>query len=159
MSAKRFPSMMGALAMTLTLVMTLALGANAFAQPAQQPRRAAPAPAEIPAPASLETPPPYERQLLRLSEILGALEWLTSVCGEDSAAKARGQWRARMAALIESEGATTQRRERLAGGYNRGYRGYEATYRACTQNARLVITRFLDEGGRIARDIGNRYTD
>jgi uncharacterized protein (TIGR02301 family) len=47
----------------------------------------------------------------------------------------------------------------LAGGYNRGYRGYEATYRACTPNARLVITRFLDEGGQIARDIGNRYTD
>jgi len=116
-------------------------------------------PHKTPTPAPLEIPPPYERQLLRLSEILGALEWLTSVCGEDSAAKSRGQWRARMAALIESEGATTQRRDRLAGGYNRGYRGYEATYRACTPNARLVITRFLDEGGRIARDIGNRYTD
>jgi uncharacterized protein (TIGR02301 family) len=153
MNAKRFSFTAAALGITL------GLGANAFAQQAQQPRRAAPAPAEIPAPAPLETPPPYERQLLRLSEIMGALEWLTSVCGEDSAAKARGQWRARMAALIESEGATTQRRERLAGGYNRGYQGYEATYRACTPNARLVITRFLDEGGRIARDIGNRYTD
>jgi len=153
MNAKRFSFTAAALGITL------GLGANAFAQQAQQPRRAAPAPAEIPAPAPLETPPPYERQLLRLSEIMGALEWLTSVCGEDSAAKAKGQWRARMAALIESEGATTQRRERLAGGYNRGYQGYEATYRACTPNARLVITRFLDEGGRIARDIGNRYTD
>jgi uncharacterized protein (TIGR02301 family) len=153
MNAKRFSFTAAALGITL------GLGANAFAQQAQQPRRAAPAPAEIPAPAPLETPPPYERQLLRLSEIMGALEWLTSVCGEDSAAKARGQWRARMAALIESEGATTQRRERLAGSYNRGYQGYEATYRACTPNARLVITRFLDEGGRIARDIGNRYTD
>lgn len=152
------------------LCITLGLGANAFAQQAQQPQQApqprrpppvspAPDPVPAPAPAPVEAPPPYERQLLRLSEILGALEWLTSVCGEDSSAKARGRWRARMAALIESEGATTQRRERLAGAYNRGYRGYEATYRACTPNARLVITRFLDEGGRIARDIGNRYTD
>ena len=156
MSAKRFPSIMGVLALTL------AFGAGGLAQPAQQPRQAAPA-APAPAapaapPAPLETPPPYERQLLRLSEILGALEWLTSICGEEST-RANGQWRARMLALIESEGATPQRRERLAGAYNRGYRGYEAPYRACTPNARLVIMRFLDEGGRIARDIGNRYSD
>lgn len=152
MSAKCFSVSISALALTL------ALCASALAQPAQPPRQAAPPPAEIPAPAPLETPPPYERQLLRLSELLGALEWLSSVCGEDPA-KTSGQWRARMVALIESEGATAQRRERLAGAYNRGYRGYETTYRACTPNARLVIMRFLDEGGRIARDIGNRYSD
>ena len=128
-----------ALAITLTLAPALA----------QQPA----------APVQLETAPPYERQLLRLSEILGALEWLTNVCGEDSATMIRGQWRARMLALIETEGATPQRRERLAGGYNRGYRGYEATYRTCTPNARLVIGRFLDEGGRIARDVGNQYSE
>lgn len=97
--------------------------------------------------------------MLRLSEILGALEWLSAICGQDAAAKANGQWRARMSALIESEGATPQRRERLAGSYNRGYRGYESTYRTCTPHARLVITRFLEEGGRIARDVGNRYSD
>lgn len=158
MIASRFSSLTGALALTI------ALACSALAQPApapQQPRRpAAPAPVSpAPVPAPPETPPPYERQLLRLSEILGALEWLTSVCGQDTAAKANGEWRARMLALIESEGATSQRRERLAGGYNRGYRGYETTYRACTPNARLVIARFLEEGGRIARDVGNRYSD
>ena len=145
----------GALAIALALT-------PAFAQQQQQPaptRRTAPAPTAIPAPAPLEAAPPYERQLLRLSEILGALEWLTNVCGEESVTMIRGQWRARMLALIEAEGATTQRRERLAGGYNRGYRGYEATYRACTPHARLVIARFLDEGGRIARDVGNQYSD
>ena len=147
----------GASALALVFVLTLA---PAFAQETPAPtRRAAPSPATTPAPAPLEAAPPYERQLLRLSEILGALEWLTNVCGEDSATMLRGQWRTRMLALIGTEGPTPQRRERLAGGYNRGYRGYEATYRACTPNARFVIARFLDEGGRIARDVGNQYSD
>ena len=40
-----------------------------------------------------------------------------------------------MKALIESEGVTPARRDRLAGAYNRGYRGYALTYRVCTPAA------------------------
>jgi uncharacterized protein (TIGR02301 family) len=63
-----------------------------------------------------------------------------------------------MAALIEAEGATPARRDRLAGAYNRGYRGYEASHHACTPNGRLALRRFLEEGGRIARDVASRYS-
>ena len=41
--------------------------------------------------------------------------------------------------------------------FNRGFRDYELTYRACTPTAREIVGRFLDEAGRIAKDVANRY--
>jgi uncharacterized protein (TIGR02301 family) len=105
-------------------------------------------------PASPDTAaPPYERQLLRLAEILGALSFLRDICGDNDSA----EWRRRMAALIDAEGVTEARKERLAGAYNRGFRSYETIYRACTPNAELAITRYLDEGQKIVRDVSSRY--
>ncbi|PWB81653.1 MAG: TIGR02301 family protein [Methylocystaceae bacterium] len=98
-------------------------------------------------------PPPYEPQLLRLSEILGALAFLRDLCG----AKDGDDWRAKMASLLEAEAKTAARRQKLAGAFNRGFRGYETTYRACTPNAESAISRYLEEGGRIAHDITYRY--
>jgi uncharacterized protein (TIGR02301 family) len=110
------------------------------AQPEAQP------PAEGP-------PPPYEAQLLRLSEILGALSYLRDLCGSEDG----DDWRAKMSALLEAEAKTGQRRLKLTGAFNRGFRGYETTYRSCTPNARTAISRYLDEGGRIAHEIAYRY--
>lgn len=144
-----------AVALAATII---AAGLPAHAQ--QRPTQGAgrpPASATQPPPAPpqpLETPPPYERQILRLAEIMGALAWLTEVCGESS----MDAWRGQMASLLETEGATQARRERLAGSYNRGFRGYGAMHRRCTPHARLIITRFRDEGGRIARDVATRYS-
>jgi len=42
--------------------------------------------------------------------------------------------------------------------FNRGFRDYELTYRACTPIARDVVARFLDEASRIAKDVANRYS-
>ncbi|MFV0280887.1 MAG: TIGR02301 family protein [Rhodoblastus sp.] len=97
--------------------------------------------------------PVYEAQILRLSEIMGALAYLRDLCGNGDGA----EYRKRMTTLIEAEGTTPERREKLAGAYNRGYRGYETTYRRCTANARVAIERFIAEGGRLARDISDRY--
>ncbi|MGA8601103.1 MAG: TIGR02301 family protein, partial [Beijerinckiaceae bacterium] len=66
-------------------------------------------------------------------------------------------WRTKMAALLDAEAKTQTRRERLAGAFNRGFRGYEVIYRTCTPNAETVIARYLSEGERIARDISYRY--
>ncbi len=104
-------------------------------------------------PAAEEPAPPYEPQLLRLSELLGALTYLQDLCGGES-----GQiWRDKMTALIDAETQNELRRERLAGAYNRGFKGYELSYRQCTPNAQAIITRFLDESGKIARDVSHRY--
>jgi uncharacterized protein (TIGR02301 family) len=107
------------------------------------------APAEQPEP----PPPPYEPQLLRLSELLGALAFLRPLCG----GKDEDEWRGRMTRLIEAEASTQPRKDRLAGSYNRGYREYAQTYRTCTPAAQLIITRYLEEGGKLARELSSRY--
>jgi uncharacterized protein (TIGR02301 family) len=43
--------------------------------------------------------------------------------------------------------------------FNRGYRGYQQTYRSCTPAADLVIRRYLEEGSKIAREMTARYAN
>lgn len=101
-----------------------------------------------------EPPPPYEAQLLRLSEILGALAYLEELCGS---ARDGAEVREQMAALIEAEAASPARKARFAGAYNKGFRGFEQIYASCTPNAGVLIARFLVEGQQIARDVANRF--
>ena len=100
-----------------------------------------------------EPPPPYEKDLLRLSEIMGSLSFLRSLCEAED----QGEWRTRMNALIDAEAATRARKERLAGAYNKGFRNYSTTYRRCTPSANLAIERYLAEGSRLARAISGRF--
>jgi uncharacterized protein (TIGR02301 family) len=107
-----------------------------------------------PLPPIPEGPPPvYEPKLLRLSELMGALAFLRPLCGNTDGS----DWRTRMTALIEAEATTTPRRERLAGAYNKGYRGLSLTYRRCTPNAELLMSRYLDEGSKLVRELSSRY--
>ena len=114
-----------------------------------------PAPA-APPPATPAPPPdtrPYDPQLMRLSEILGALTYLRGLCGAGDA----DQWRGRMQALLDAEGKPDTRKDRLAGAFNHGLQGYSLSYRTCTPNARFVVERFLKEGAALAREVENRY--
>jgi len=123
---------------------------------AQPSRPATPAPAQPqpPAPAPGEPPPaPYEKDLLRLAEVMGSLAFLRSLC---SAADAP-EWPRRMQALIETEGTSTGRKERLAGAYNRGYRSFAITYRICTASAAEATARYLKEGETLSRGIAGRF--
>jgi len=129
----------------LAVVLCVAAGAALAQQPA-------PKPAE-PTPAAVEAPPPYEPQLLRLAEIVGALAYLRDLCGAHDG----DAWRAEMASLLDAEAKTEARKESLAGAYNRGFRGYELSYRACTPAAQDVIGRFLDEAAKTSTDLANRY--
>ncbi|MCL2453171.1 MAG: TIGR02301 family protein [Alphaproteobacteria bacterium] len=104
--------------------------------------------------AEVEVPAPYDPELLRLAEILGALTYLDRLCGQQNPS---GEWRGRMQALMEAEARTKARKERLAGSYNRGFRDYERTYHLCTPNAEVVISRFLVEGGKLAQALVSRY--
>jgi uncharacterized protein (TIGR02301 family) len=107
-------------------------------------------------PASGASPPaPYDRELARLSEILGALHHLGQLCGDS-----HGQaWRTEMQALIDAEAPEGPRRDRLIASFNRGYRSFQQSYRTCTPAARLAIERYLEEGARIAREVASRYAN
>jgi uncharacterized protein (TIGR02301 family) len=98
---------------------------------------------------------PYESEMQRLSEILGALHYLREVCG----AKEGQTWRNEMQALVDAEAPSGERRERLIASFNRGYRGFQQTYRTCTPAADFAIRRYLEEGSKIARDITARYAN
>jgi len=142
--------------------MVLSLLPDAVAQPrtgTPQTARTAPAKpgeptkAPEPAPAPESPAPPYEKDLLRLSEILGSLAFLRTLCSAPDAT----EWQKRMQALLEAEGTTPGRRDRLAGAYNRGYRGYALTYRTCTASAAEATLRYLKEGEQLSRDLAGRY--
>ncbi|MCC2095928.1 MAG: TIGR02301 family protein, partial [Hyphomicrobiales bacterium] len=105
------------------------------------------------APAQKWLPPPYEPQLLRLSELMGALDFLERLCKTSDQSK----WRGNMQQLMQIESRNPLQKARLAGAFNAGYRGYALNYRTCTDNARLVISRHLIEGEKIARDVASRY--
>lgn len=134
----------------LAAVILLCLsGPPAFAQ-AQRP--AAPAPPPVPE-AVMQAP--YEPQLLRLAEIMGALHYLRTLCR----APETGAWRREMQALLDAEAAGGERRERLTQSFNRGYSGFEQTHRTCTDAARMATRRYVDEGHRIVVDISSRYVN
>ena len=98
-------------------------------------------------------PPPYETQLVRLSELLGALAFLRDLCNE----KDGEDWRGKMSALVDAEAPNGPRREKYVAAFNRGFRSYELTYRVCTPNARTATARYLDEAAKISHDVAYRF--
>ncbi len=126
-------------AAALALWLALAQGAPA----------AKPPPAPPPPPAAA----PYEGDMLRLAELLGALAYLRDLCDAGDGAR----FRERMAALIETDPRAQEARDQLAGAFNRGFDGYRQSYRACTANARDSIDAYLGEAERIAHDLATRY--
>lgn len=139
---------------TFALAALLLLGPlAAVAQQRPQPPAKPPAakPAEPPPPEP--TGPPYEPQLLQLAEIMGSLAYLRTLCG----GKEAPDWRARMAGLIEAEGRTPQRRDRLTAAFNRGFRAYSLTHRTCTDVSREASSRLASEGEALSRALASRY--
>ncbi|HEY5795953.1 MAG TPA: TIGR02301 family protein [Bosea sp. (in: a-proteobacteria)] len=138
-----------ALCLLVLLVALPSGGASAQQRPPAATKPAEPAPVPAPEP----PPPPYEPQLLKLAEIMGSLAYLRTLC----AGKEAQDWRDRMTALVEAEGRTPSRRERLTSAYNRGFRAYALTHRACTAGTQEASTRLAAEGERLARSLAGRY--
>jgi uncharacterized protein (TIGR02301 family) len=137
------------------LVLTVAPARAQLQRPGQTPPPAR-APAQAPAPAPVpEAPAPYDRDLQRLSEILGALHFLRDICGTNEGQK----WRDEAQALIDAEASAGSRHDQMVASFNRGYRGFQQTYRTCTPAAGVVIRRYLEEGATLARDITARYAN
>ena len=107
------------------------------------------------APARAQAPAPFDSNLQRLAEIMGALHYLRALCGANEGPK----WRNEVQALIDAEAPSGDRKARMVASFNRGYRGFQQTYRTCTPAADLVIRRYLKEGSLIARDVTARYAN
>jgi uncharacterized protein (TIGR02301 family) len=107
---------------------------------------------EVPAP---EVTTPYDPDLQRLAEILGALHFLGGICGANDGQK----WRDEAQALIAAEAPSGKRHDEMVASFNRGYLGFQQSYRTCTPAAKIVVRRYLEEGAKIARDITARYAN
>lgn len=118
-----------------------------------EPPRTAPVAKPAPPKEVEEVPPPYEGEMSRIAEILGALHYLRPLCG----AKDQNQWRDEMQALLTAEQAPAARRDRMIASFNRSYNAYEQTYRSCTPSADLAIKRFVEEGAKLSREVATKY--
>lgn len=98
---------------------------------------------------------PFDGDLQRLAEILGGLHYLRGICGANEGNK----WRSEMQALIDAETPSGERRTRMIAGFNRGYNGFQQTYRSCTPAATVAIRRYIEEGSKISRDLTARYAN
>lgn len=128
----------------ILLLLILALAGPALAPAAQAQQSSA----------GEGSPPPYDPDLTRLSEILGALHYLRPLCG----AKDEGQkWRNEMQALLDAEQPSDSRKGRLIAAFNRGYSSFSQVYRACTPAAELAVRRQMEESAKLAHDIVVRY--
>lgn len=98
--------------------------------------------------------PLYQRQMERLSEIMGSLYFLQPLC-EPTA----DDWRAQMDELITLDDPDEDRRQRLAGAFNAGYTAYARFHRTCTPSARTALARLLSEAEKTARGIHARFAE
>jgi uncharacterized protein (TIGR02301 family) len=129
-------------------------------QPAQPPPRPPQPKLQNPEPSQPAAPPavvsaPYDHDLYRLAEILGALHFLRGLCASNEGQK----WRTEAQTLIDAEAPNGDRHDQMVTSFNRGYRSFQQSYRTCTPAATLVIHRYLEEGAGIAREITARYAN
>ena len=96
---------------------------------------------------------PFDADLQRFAEILGSLHYLRGICGANEGQR----WRNEMQALVDAETPSGERRAKLIASFNRGYLGFQQTYRSCTPAATVAIKRYLAEGSKISRDLTARY--
>lgn len=97
---------------------------------------------------------PYDKQLARLSEILGTVTYLRNLCAEQP----EPQWRAAMEKLLTVDaGSEPARKQQLTAAYNRGYRAFGALHTACTDAARKTDSEYRAEGATLIKEMTNRF--
>lgn len=133
--------------LSLLIAAALGLAQPAFAQSTEE----AQTPTEEPVVKTL--PPAYEPQMLRLSEVLGALHYLRELCGANEGQK----WRETMQDMIKNEEPSSERRAQMIANFNNGFRGFQETYRECTQAAIEANNRYIAEGIKLSGEIPARY--
>src|SRR3978361_2307836 len=98
---------------------------------------------------------PFDADLQRMAEILGTLHYLRGICGTNEG----GKWRNEMQALVDAETPSGDRRACMIAGFNRGYNGFQQTYRTCTPAASIAIRRYIEGSSGMSRDLTARYAN
>src|SRR5258708_19746374 len=78
----------------------------------------------LPARAQNETPAPFDGELERLAEFMGALHYLRAICGANEGQK----WRNEMQALIDAEVPNAERRRNILPTFNLSYHPFPQTH-------------------------------
>ncbi|MEM6462930.1 MAG: TIGR02301 family protein [Pseudomonadota bacterium] len=104
------------------------------------------------APFAQTVEPPYEARLLRLSEIVGSVHFLRTLC-----LKTDEGWRAKMEDLINLEAADPDRRARFVAAFNKGYRSFASVHRKCNSVAIEAEELYRQQGLELASEIIARY--
>ncbi|MEO5805821.1 TIGR02301 family protein [Devosia sp.] len=98
--------------------------------------------------------PLYQKQMERLSEIMGSLYFLQPLCETKTT-----DWRVQMNDLITLDQPDEDRRQRLIGAFNGGYAAFSRFHRTCTPSALEALTRLLAEAEQTAREIHARFAE
>lgn len=107
-----------------------------------------------PAFAQAQKIPPYENRLLRLSEIMGSLHFLTLLCRPNEGAI----WHVKMNEILTVEAKTQLRKAKLTERFNAGFGGFQATYRKCTPSAETAMARYIAEAQVIVRNLTTDFS-
>lgn len=103
--------------------------------------------------ADASPPPPYQADILRLSEVLGAVTYLDGLCG----GPASTDWRAKMVSLLDAQGLDGPARRPYVEAFNRGQRTFSVAHRTCTASARGVLQRYFAEGAQLSERLDQRF--
>lgn len=96
--------------------------------------------------------PRYDTSLLRLTEILGSLHYISNLCGLETE-----KWRERMNELIEAEKPDAARLAIFYAVFNDAYQSFAENYRQCTPAAIEAGNRYKQEGQRLTQELIKRY--
>ncbi|CUX12390.1 conserved exported hypothetical protein [Agrobacterium genomosp. 5 str. CFBP 6626] len=137
------------LSLLLTMLAVAGLEGVAYAQPSNAvSKEARPPEAQPPKPA------PYDDRLARLSEILGAVQYLRTLCPSSGPE----DWRRSMSDLLAADTANEpERRRRMTAAFNRGYRSFAAIHTSCTRAAVMAEESYRNEGATLAQEIASRF--
>lgn len=97
---------------------------------------------------------PYDKNLQRLSEILGSLHYLRNLCGEESS-----RWRDYMQSMITAEKPDDERKALLIARFNAGYRSFAEIYVQCTTTAENAIDEYVKEGQTLSQNIIRQFAN
>jgi len=98
--------------------------------------------------------PPYQKEMARLTQILGSLYFLQPLCNFTDV-----NWRNEASVLINLDRPDNDRKQRLKGAFNQGFQDYANTYNSCTPSANLAREQLLIEAKEKSLDIHTRFAE